>query len=33
MNNLTTCKMNTCAVIMIDKRNIATLLPNQKPPV
>lgn len=33
MNNLTTCKMDTCAVVMVDKQNIVTLLPSQKPPV
>lgn len=33
MSNLTTCKMNTGAVVMVDKQNIAALLPSQKPPV
>lgn len=28
-----TCKMNTHVVVMVDKQNIAALLPSQKPPV
>lgn len=33
MDNLTSCKMNSCAVTMVKKQNIATRLPHQDTPV